>query len=181
MPAANESWFISCSLGGDHPCQHWGCLHILADPTSGKQMESGSSDELPWKRILLFHQTRFFNSHLQRTVPCIVGKLAPWIKSALTGRSQGLSAANFYMQAHPWMKLQESKQEPGPRSLHFNRSPSTYSPWEFWHKWCLSHAWEKLMEPNLLHHQKCQKAQRDQTKHVSRNLKTFYYWISGNL
>lgn len=48
---------------------------------------------------------------------------------------QSLSAANLHMQAHPWVKLQESGPAPEPRSKHLTR--------RFWCTWALNHALRK--------------------------------------
>ena len=39
-----------------------GCLHILAGPTSGEQIESGFRAAEPRKKNLFFHQMRFSTS-----------------------------------------------------------------------------------------------------------------------
>lgn len=80
MPAVNESGFISCSLGGGHPCQHGGCLHILAGPTSGEQMESGFRGCSTMEKKSVLSPNEIFNIHLQRTLSHgILGELAPLI------------------------------------------------------------------------------------------------------
>lgn len=60
-----------------------GCLHILARPTSGEQMESEFRAALPRKKNSVPSPNEIFNIHLQRALSHgTLGELAPLVMSA---------------------------------------------------------------------------------------------------
>lgn len=90
-----------------------GYLHILAGPTSGKQMESECRAALPWKKFCSFTKW-IFNILLQRVLGHgILGMLASLImiidNECMSWKpTQTPSVARFCIQAHSELKFGES-------------------------------------------------------------------------